>query len=280
MINTLRREGQAKMSSSLLADTQGDVLRSALEGAGEGVLVVRPCVETVDRLVSAAVSLDSPPSLRLLAEGRTLKTATDDFLVASNAADLVENGVLELRTLTDEVYSTLLITDDAVLSLVEADGAIAALSTADDAFVERARVAYGARWEAADPHALGTPPLSRVRETLADAVGERTRDDFDALLEAFRADGDGLDEVTASLLAAAKNDVLLYDISKWGEDVGIASKATFSRTKTNLEKADIVDTEKVPIDVGRPRLRLKLGDDRLKGASADRFAAVVRDLLD
>jgi len=82
-----------------------------------------------------------------------------------------------------------------------------------------------------------------------------------------------------SLLVAAKNEVLLYDISKWGEDVGIASKATFSRTKTKLEDNGLIATEKVPIDVGRPRLRLQLGDDRLREASADELAAVSQDLL-
>ncbi len=29
----------------------------------------------------------------------------------------------------------------------------------------------------------------------------------------------------------------------------------------------LIDTEKVPIDVGRPRLRLKIGDERLQEAT-------------
>ena len=78
-----------------------------------------------------------------------------------------------------------------------------------------------------------------------------------------------LDEVAISLIVAAKNRVLLYDISKWGEDVGLASKATFSRTKTHLEDTGLIDTEKVPIDVGRPRLRLRFADEDLHDASID-----------
>lgn len=99
-------------------------------------------------------------------------------------------------------------------------------------------------------------------------------------LSSARGDGDGLDEVTISLLVAARNEVLLYDISKWGEDVGIASKATFSRTKTKLEELGLIDTEKVPIDVGRPRLRLKLGADELVAAGADELADEAQKLLD
>jgi predicted transcriptional regulator len=106
--------------------------------------------------------------------------------------------------------------------------------------------------------------------------------DLEAVLDSLReTDGNegALDEVTVSLLVAAKNDVLLYDISKWGEDIGLASKATFSRTKTELEDVGLIETEKVPIDVGRPRLRLRLGDDRLLEADADQLAAVARDIL-
>ena len=85
--------------------------------------------------------------------------------------------------------------------------------------------------------------------------------------------------MTISLLVAAKNEALLYDISKWGEDVGIASKATFSRTKTKLEDMGLLDTEKVPIDVGRPRLRLMLGDNRLRDADTDQLASVAQTIL-
>ena len=42
--------------------------------------------------------------------------------------------------------------------------------------------------------------------------------------------------------------------------MGLASKATFSRMKGRLEEQGVIATEKVPIDVGRPRLRLRLGD--------------------
>jgi len=78
---------------------------------------------------------------------------------------------------------------------------------------------------------------------------------------------------------AARNGDLLYDISRWGEDVGIASKATFSRTKTRMEESGVIATEKVPIDVGRPRLRLRLGDERLDVDDDREFARVARSML-
>lgn len=88
-----------------------------------------------------------------------------------------------------------------------------------------------------------------------------------------------LDEVGLSLLVAAKHEQLLYDISRWGEDAGIASKATFSRTKTHLEERGLLETEKVPIDVGRPRLRLLIGNERLGETDAEELASAARELL-
>jgi predicted transcriptional regulator len=88
-----------------------------------------------------------------------------------------------------------------------------------------------------------------------------------------------LDEVGLSLLVAAKHEQLLYDISRWGEDTGVASKATFSRTKTHLEEQGLIETEKVPIDVGRPRLRLILGNERLREAGTEELSSVARELL-
>jgi len=98
-------------------------------------------------------------------------------------------------------------------------------------------------------------------------------------LQTARGDGEGLDEVTISLLVAARNGELLYDISEVGRDIGLAARATFSRTKTTLEDMGLIDTEKVPIDVGRPRLRLMLGDERLEDASTDELASVAQSLL-
>jgi hypothetical protein len=119
-------------------------------------------------------------------------------------------------------------------------------------------------------------------ETLATDIGPETAADFEAVLDsldAARGNGNGLDEVTVSLLVAARNDELLYDISKWGEDIGLASKATFSRTKSRLEDSDLLDTEKVPIDVGRPRLRLMLGDESPEGADIDELASTAKEKL-
>jgi hypothetical protein len=270
------------VGSNLLAEGIDDILSSVLSTAGGEILVVDPAPRTIEQLVRVGTAADDLPRVLLLADEGVLKNVMGDFIVASNAADLVDAGLLTMRTAAEPAENSLLVTDEAVLALVAAGERVAALSTDDDEFVDAAFDAYREQFEAAEAFKLRTPPLSRVRTTLDEEIGDATRDDFDtvlASLQTARGDGEGLDEVTISLLVAAKNEVLLYDISKWGEDVGIASKATFSRTKTKLEDLGLIDTEKVPIDVGRPRLRLKLGDDRLRDADANQLAGVAQSLI-
>jgi len=271
------------MDSNLLEKNINDILHTALTEATDDLLLIDPTEEAIQALVDVATAFDGElPTVRMLAEERPIKETMEDFLVASRAADLIDSGRLSIRTLTDPAANSLLISERSVLALVSAGDRVAALTTDDDSFVDSARETYDEQWDDAEAFHLRTPPITRVRETLAADIGEDAREDFDAVLadlDTARGDGNGLDEVTISLLIAAKNEVLLYDISKWGEDVGIASKATFSRTKTRLEDKGLIATEKVPIDVGRPRLRLQLGDDRLREANASDLAGISQDLL-
>jgi hypothetical protein len=268
------------MVSNLLAADVEAALEAAFAGDDDELLVVDPSAETIVSLVETAVGRDDLPALSMLADERTLKDVLDDFVVGSRAADLVADGDLDLRTLAGEVDNALFVSPSRVVALVTAGDGVAALSTEDAEFVDEVYETHRSAFDDAEAYALRTPAISRVRETMEAEIGEEARADFDAVLDATESDADvDLDEVTLSLLVAAKNDVLLYDISKWGEDVGIASKATFSRTKTRLEDIGIIDTEKVPIDVGRPRLRLKLGDDRLRDVDTSELAAEAAELM-
>jgi len=270
------------IGSTLVERSVADLVAAGLDGTEADLLVVNPARDTIRELVAALGSLPSPPRVRLLADEAPVKDLMDDFLVASEAADLVAAEVLAIRTVSDPPRNSLLVSENAVVSVVDGGEAVAGLPTTDAEFVRTTVEHYRDRWAGAAAFSLRTPPISEVRETLAADIGEGVAADFDAVLDALgtaRGDGDGLDEVTISILVAARNGELLYDISKWGEDVGLASKATFSRTKTRLEDRGLVDTEKVPIDVGRPRLRLMLGDERLETAEADDLARVARSLL-
>jgi hypothetical protein len=259
-----------------------EVLEAIFESTEE-LLLVDPTATAVRALTAVTTAADDPPTVRLLAASGLLKTVLDDFVVASNAADHVADGGISVRTDEVEGANALAVTEEAVWALVAVDDHVAALGTDDAEFVATAGSAHEARWDEATSFDLRTPPLSRVRSTLAEEIGEDVRADFDAALDALSEARDTdaeFDEVTLSILVAAHNDVLLYDISKWGEDVGIASKATFSRTKTALEDAGLIRTEKVPIDVGRPRLRLKLDEGRFESATPSDLATATLSFTD
>ncbi|RBI64148.1 hypothetical protein DMJ13_06575 [halophilic archaeon] len=280
-MNLVRVDMETK--SNLLNKSVSEILRTAIDESPESMLVVNPSADVIEQLVDAATGYDGDlPEMRMLADESILKDVMEDFIIASNAADLIDEGALTMRTTEEPSGNELLITDELVIALVAAGDHVGGLTSGDDEFVEAANDAYATRWDDAEEFSLRTPPLSRVRATLEEEISPEAEDDFDSVLaslETARGDGDGLDEVTISLLVAAKNEALLYDISKWGEDVGIASKATFSRTKTKLEDMGLIGTEKVPIDVGRPRLRLKLAHEELEGADADQLAGVAQSIL-
>jgi len=261
--------------ANLHGESFEEILETVFEST-ETVLLVDPTGEAIEALTTVTASASNPPSVRVLAEASLLKDVMDDFVVASKAADHVASGTLSIRS-GHSAANALIITDTSVWALVDVSDHVAALGADDDAFVEAVRETYESQWEMAAQFDLRTPPLSRVRETLGEEIGQSTRVDFDATLDALQSAREAtgeFDEVTLTLLVAARNDVLLYDISKWGEDVGIASKATFSRTKTTLEEEGLIKTEKVPIDVGRPRLRLKLNEDRFEAVTPAELAAV------
>ncbi|MFB6193743.1 MAG: DUF5821 family protein [Halobaculum sp.] len=122
-----------------------------------------------------------------------------------------------------------------------------------------------------DPDAAGVEEATSP--TTDESESSRIEGELGGESELGGEDGSGnrrepptFDEVGVTLVLAAKHEELYYEVSRWGEDTGIASEATFSRRKRRLEEADVLDTEKQPIDMGRPRQRLVLGS-----AAADRL---------
>ncbi|WP_299237146.1 transcriptional regulator TbsP [Natronomonas sp.] len=267
------------MNANVTGTTVADVLDSVLEAEGDRLSVVAPDAGTVEALVEA-IDGDGP-TVRLLSDPETLKEATDGFLIAGRTADHVDGGRLEIRT-GREGSNAVVLTETAVVAIVRGHDRVAGVKTADEEIVESVGERFAAAWGDAEAYALRTPPLGRVRETLERDLGAATAEDFDAVVSSINAvRGEGaLDEVDISLLVAARNEQLLYDVSKWGEDVDIASKATFSRTKKRLEEAGVIGTEKVPIEVGRPRLRLTLADEEIGEADPERLAHIAQSRLE
>jgi hypothetical protein len=277
--------------TTLIKSTATDVYRELFADAAPDSEVFAAGLdnELAAGLVDALAASDDPPTVHLLMADSILKWFRRDFHLASTTAELVAAGELELRVTDDVVANAVITTEQAVVSLMRAEDQVAGLGTNDEAFVASMREQCEEAWATADTTNLRTPPRTRVYETLAGTFGSDVEADYRAMLDAVgttRSSGsvsvgtadDNLDEITLVLLAGAKRKVQLFELSTWGEDVGLASRATFSRVKTALEDHGIIETEKIPIDVGRPRQRLVLANS-LRGYEASDLPAAVRDEL-
>jgi hypothetical protein len=240
--------------STQVGPSVAENLRTILAEASGEVIAVGFDEEATRQLVEILAESEDPPQVRLLVREDVLKWLRDDFVLASTAAELLEADTLELRAAPERLDGTLVVTEEVVVSLLTPDDEhSAALVTDDEEFVAAVRERWSGVWEEAEEFALRTPAYTRVLETLGEEFDPAMASDFRTVLESVENVNDGeLDEVEVSLLVAAKHKQLLYDISHWGEDTGVASKATFSRAKTRLEEQGLLETEKVPIDVGRP----------------------------
>ena len=270
------------MSRNVFDDRIVGVLEQIISESEGPTYVADPSADVVEALVDALSMVEEPPEIRVLAHESALKEVFEDFLVASEAADHLDSGALTLRVAADSTGNTTITSEDGVTTVVNAGTRVGGLRTDDEQLIEAALSEMEERWSGADEYSLRTPAMTDIREQLVSDLEPDVEADFTGMLDSLetaRGDGSDLDEVTVSLLAAAKNEALLYDISRWGEDTGVASKATFSRTKSSLEDAGLIDTEKVPIEVGRPRLRLTLADERLEDASPDQIAAAAQTVL-
>lgn len=267
------------MQENVFKPTRAAVFQDVLTAVTEPT-VVAPSAATVRALVSVLAELDGV-SVRLLSTEAAFKDARGDFLVASAAADLVAVDRLEIRT-SDEFALPVIIATEAVVALLPMGTRVAGLVTDDEPFVATATEHVAELWTAAEPATLHTPARSRVRETLEAEFGPDVAADFDAglgALETARTSEAGVGEVTLSLLVAAKHEEQIYEISKWGDDVGLASEATFSLTKNQLEEQGLIESEKTQRERGRPRHRLVLADDRLRDADAVELATTAQKLL-
>lgn len=264
------------------SDEIAGLFESAFETPGETFYLVNPTAGSIEALVEWLASADERPDARLVGEKRVLSEAMADFVVAARAADLVESDALSMRAFDDSngYSSDLVVTESTVTAVLRADDALASAHTDDEEFVEEAYDERSDLFEESDPYRLQTPPLSRVESTLESELGPDCRDDFEAFLSNLRAargDDRTPDGVDVSLLVAARNRVQFYHVARWAEEAELASKATLSRKKNRLEERGWLATEKVPSDVGRPRLRLVLGDDRLRDVSVPQLASVVQN---
>ena len=246
-----------------MPSTLTETILTQFDPDAEKLLVVDPSESVLSALISARFDSNHLPELAVVATEPRLKSALSKFPTAAKAAALVDETALTLRRSDAVAGNSLLLTTETAAAIVDSSDGIIPLPATEQAVVDKLHTTYQNRFENAEPYSLRTPSLTQLQTTLEDTFGTAFRTDFEAVIEALESYAEPLEIVPIVLLLAAKHEALLYDISNWGEETGLASKATFSRTKTELEDQELIGTAKVPIEVGRPRLRLQLIEDDL-----------------
>ncbi|MEZ3117928.1 DUF5821 family protein [Halobaculum sp. MBLA0147] len=268
------------MPEEVTAESRDDLLRTMFDQVSGETYLTNPSPELLESL-STLDAGELPETLHVVATDESLKEVRSNFLPSSYLAEHVEAGIVSLYVADPTVRTAGVVSDDALFGVVdETGGPFAALPASDSEIVQTFADTCSDSFGVRDEFSLRTPALSRALAGIEEQVGEEVRSDFETVLGHMDVVGDDtVTEVELLLLLTARNEGLLYDISKAGEDVGISSKATFSRSKTNLEDLGFIGTDKVPIDVGRPRLRLLLEDDELATVDIEEFGAVAQERL-
>lgn len=212
---------------------------------------------TARQLVAVTTAVrDVSGVVRVLSERAPLRRLRADFTVAARAAEAVDAGRLAFGEYdADRHGGTIAVTETRVYTWLFAEGASACFG-GDGSFHAAVREYCRTAWQEASSFALRTPPLARVRSSLRETFEPGVARDFETTLEAATRlrDRTNFDAVAAAVLVGARHDLAQYDLAKWGEDVGLASRATFSRVKNGLSEDGVVETSN-----GGPRERQRLG---------------------
>ncbi len=251
------------------------VLATAIDKVGDDPLIVAPTREVVDA-AAAVADREAVPTARVLAAAEPFRAARRDFFCATRLADLAADPDA-IRTRQSSVDDAVVVGSQQVFALVSCgDRAGAVSAVGDDA--DRLREGYESTFADADPVTLRTPGRQTLLERASEELGEGFAADFEAAVDAADEGegGDLTDGVSVLVLVGATHGRQLYRLGSWAEDADLASKATVSRAKQRLEDAGLIETEKVPADVGRPRQRLRAAGESFPDGEAlyDAVAAI------
>lgn len=230
----------------------------------------RSCCFTTSRtsdftdLAVAIRDVEPANRLRVLTDDETVNELRRQFLTASYIVDAVDEGSLEIRTQDSHLPSFLLTGTELTAITGIDDSLLAVFRSSETPFVEETYEEVERRFDAGSPVQLRAPAYSRMLEELGESLGESVQADVESMLEyavETRDRESDIDAVRLSIVAGAKNEVQLYELSRWGEDTHVGSRSKFSREKNKLEDLGVIDTESINTGVGRPRQRLVLDDD-------------------
>lgn len=261
----LQREYTHIPSSTELADFE---LSEVLATSGQKRLVIANFETALTLLDSDRVH--SRGELKLILTGPIAQQLSDRFPINSYFQKLEERDDIKIRQGSTNVHLPgVILLEERLFYPVSFGSVNTSLEISNSELQQQLCDEFDTVFSEAGKIDLTVPPWKELLAGLAEATSSETAREFETLVEAATPDDlDSLDEVSLALIAAARTGALQYDISKWGEEMNIGSKATFSRRKSTLENDGVITTEPIKVKVGRPRDRLLLADESQNDRSA------------
>jgi hypothetical protein len=264
----------AEVARSLLGHLHETSVDGTTPATGSDV-DASPYVPVVD-----ASAADAPATVRLLLSPDDADAVLGRFTTAAVAADLRREGHLAVAVV-DGLSQRLTLTGDAAHVHLRPDGRPRSISAEAPSLCRDLRERYERRLASVGPRAPEVPGWRELTETFREAfpaAGETLRA---VLADAPELPVSGeFDAVTVVGLVAARHGLQTMAVSEWAESVDLSSRTELSRVKSRLADRGLVDTDRVPQGVGRPRQKLLLAADRLRECPPEEFVDHARELYD
>lgn len=246
----------------------------------ERPFAVNPSAGLLEEIAGAALERENG-RVRVLVSAETEATLSEDFLLETRLAEAARRDRLAVGVAGTPLDDQVLFGDETARLVVAVDGTLGVFETERADLIDDLRDKYDGRWEEAEELETRAP----ARETLFAAGEDRLGESFASDLRSVLAGASTLEwhgtptPVEVSLVVAARANRHLYDLSRWGEDAGFASRSSLSRSKNELDDSGLLRIERDPQERGRPRQRLLLGEKRLAEAEPEELVPTLRSLL-
>lgn len=253
------------MSVAFVSETALDGAQALLEGVEteSTVSLVDPRIEDFATVVVAATRVSRPPTIDILLDPTVYRRVQRWFPAAARLGDLVADDAVSVRHLDELATSPVIVTPEHVAPILRVGTICRVVPAEEPTRLSSLQTAVARLWDRGT--AVDTDDLPRwstlvasARETLGDSVAAGVETALTVADETENARD--FDPTRAFVLVAAARESLLLETGGWTTETNVASRATVSRKKGELEAENVLTTEQTEISVGRPRQRLLLTD--------------------
>jgi hypothetical protein len=265
-----------------MSESVTEVFRSVvaeLDPASDYYLL-NPSRAVLDALGVVGIESDRLPTFRVLASHEIAGWVRDAFITAARIETLAQEGVVEFRRSHVERDSPTIVGEREAFPIVAIGESAKQFHTDDTEFVGDVHAECVDLWADAQPYGVRAPALPEALEQAEARLGQEFQRAFEQSLtvaDEFENPAEFC-PIRATLLLAAVHEILHYDVSRWGEDVGVASRASYSRRKSTLESEGVIEAETVVTDLGATRHRLGLTDEYRQRIDEEGVESVLREV--